>query len=28
MSAAEQICSFLKINDRQCVNFGKITGWN
>jgi len=25
MSATEQIYSFLKINDLQCVNFGKIT---
>jgi len=26
MSATEQICSLLKINDRQCENFLKITG--
>jgi len=25
MSATEQICSFLKINDRQYVNFENIT---
>jgi hypothetical protein len=25
MSATQQKSSFLKINGRQCVNFGKIT---